>query len=274
MAGRAEAALAALLAVVAGFSDTVCLRRFGTFGAMQTGNAVYMGIAAAEQGVAGAGFFLCVIAANVVGVVIMDSILAVRGDGPSAWGLVSIITPTLCMLLAEALEGPLALGGWAVCLVSISMGMQNALTLTALGVNTTIVTGNLQKVGVLIARALRREAFSAADRDQGLKCTAVIVSTIAGSTVGAICLRASGPAWTLGPAAGLQFCSLTAREHLHGRLLCSARGEREFVRRGSSLLAEEGPGTVAILPADKGCTDGAGAWGSLAVVRTESGADL
>ena len=84
---------------------------------------------------------------------------------------------------------------------------QNALTGNdkRLSVNTTIMTGNLQKVGAAMSLLLLRRDIPAKQARSSTMSLTVIVSTIFGAMVGALTLRiAAGGNWCFLPIACLQ----------------------------------------------------------------------
>ncbi|HTW85423.1 MAG TPA: YoaK family protein [Candidatus Sulfotelmatobacter sp.] len=143
---RQAAALAAALALVAGFCDGIAYVRWGAFAANQTGNTVLLGIAAYHGDATMIERSLGAIASLAVGATIA-SLLRTR---------TSCVVP----LSAEAatLAAASFVHGHAVQLdvIAFAMGLQNQAITTFAGVklNTSFVTGHYTQIGVAIGDML------------------------------------------------------------------------------------------------------------------------
>ena len=129
---------ACILAIIAGYADTVGLLRFDAFAGLMTGNTVLLGIALAEGNGLRALHYSAIILVFFVGV--LTSRLLLRSHYP----------PALCLTLAAASLVVCTFYGMAQALIlAFAMGTQNAAA-TRFGratLNTVFITGNLQKFG-------------------------------------------------------------------------------------------------------------------------------
>ena len=186
--------LAASLAFLSGWADVVCLVRFSSFAGMQTGNAVMVGVKLAdeEHGPLDALYHLVIMASNLLGVVLYEALSRTVALRPSAW-LVAVLVglATASSDILDAIAGP---SQWDVCFVAAAFGAQNALTGSEaqLGVSTTIMTGNLQKLGAALALRLVGRAVPQKQALSSTLSAAVIASTVLGAMVAALALRAAG----------------------------------------------------------------------------------
>jgi uncharacterized membrane protein YoaK (UPF0700 family) len=130
---------ACILAIVAGYADTVGYLRLDAFAGLMTGNTVLLGIALAENNVSRALHYGAIILVFFFGVVVSRLLLR------------SHLSPTVCLTLAAA---GLALSSFleptaSALVLAFAMGLQNAAA-TRFGrvsLNTVFITGNLQKFG-------------------------------------------------------------------------------------------------------------------------------
>lgn len=130
---------AVLLALIAGYADTVGFLRYDAFAGLMTGNTILLGIDIASQRFGGAGFHALIIAAFLGGVVLAQ---ALRRVGTPVWA-------TLC--IAALL---LAACGFfdrqtSSLVLPLAMGLQNSAAnrFNGVALNTVFITGNIQKVG-------------------------------------------------------------------------------------------------------------------------------
>jgi len=140
---------ACVLAVVAGFSDTVGFLTFGAFAGLMSGNTVLLGIALAAGRMADAMHSAVIIAAFLSGIG-LSSMLS-RKALPMAW-LVAL--EAILLLVAALLPIP-----FAAPMLALAMGIQNAMAthFDGLTLNTVFLTGDLQQlILALTARANRK----------------------------------------------------------------------------------------------------------------------
>jgi uncharacterized membrane protein YoaK (UPF0700 family) len=130
---------ACLLAVIAGYADTVGFLQFDAFAGLMTGNTVLLGISLANADFERALHFAAIIGAFFLGV--LCSRVVLRCYLPPTFCLVvaalSIVASTFTPVAASAL------------ILAFAMGCQNAAA-TRFGrvvLNTVFITGNLQKLG-------------------------------------------------------------------------------------------------------------------------------
>lgn len=191
---RRRLALAAGLAFLSGWADVVCLVRFSAFAGMQTGNAVMLGrdLADDEHGADGAIYHLVIMGSNLLGVMVYEAMSNKMALRRSLW-LVALVVglATSASDVLAALVGP---SRWYVCFVAAAFGAQNALSGSdaVLGVNTTIMTGNLQKVGAVLALRLLRMPVPAKQARGSKLSAAVLAATVLGAMVAALALRTAG----------------------------------------------------------------------------------
>ena len=225
--------VAASLAFLSGWADVICLVRFSAFAGMQTGNAVWLGRDVAEGRPIYAVFHLTIICSNMLGVMMYE--LSARTNASLRLVAVLVGCATVSADLLDALVGS---SRWSVCFVAAAFGAQNALTANdaRLSVNTTIMTGNVAKIGAALTQmllrrempakqalssrmsgappcsfptqSLRRRPSGLADRSRlhsAPVAAAVLMSTIVGAIVGAGSLRvAPGGDWCFSPVGLLQ----------------------------------------------------------------------
>jgi uncharacterized membrane protein YoaK (UPF0700 family) len=130
---------AVVLAIIAGYADTVGYLRFGAFAGLMTGNTILLGIEIARRELRDALLHAIIIASFLGGVLI-------------ARGLLRFACPIWGALTASALLYVVAsfvARDWAAPLLAFAMGGQNAAANRFGGVNlnTVFITGNLQKLG-------------------------------------------------------------------------------------------------------------------------------
>ncbi|MFZ4777793.1 MAG: YoaK family protein [Terrimicrobiaceae bacterium] len=127
-----------VLAVVAGFSDTVGFLTFGAFAGLMSGNTVLLGIALASGRMADAVHSLSIIVLFLSG--IAAATLLSRKSIPLA-GLVALEASVLVIaaLLPVVVAAPM---------LGLAMGIQNAMAthFGGLTLNTVFLTGDLQKL--------------------------------------------------------------------------------------------------------------------------------
>jgi uncharacterized membrane protein YoaK (UPF0700 family) len=136
---------ACLLALIAGYADTVGYLRYEAFAGLMTGNTILLGIDLATGRLPAAGFHAAIIGVFLAGVMVSRTLL--RMGGP-VWAALSYAAVGL--LVCGFLDG-----AWAAMVLALAMGMQNSAAnrFNGVALNTVFITGNLQKLGEgLIAR--------------------------------------------------------------------------------------------------------------------------
>jgi len=191
---RRRLALAAALAFLSGWADVVCLVRYSAFAGMQTGNAVMVGrdLADDEHGADEALYHLTIMGSNLLGVMLYEVVSHTVPLRRSLW-LLAVVAglATGASDVLAALAGP---SKWYVCFAAASFGAQNALSTSeaVLGVSTTIMTGNLQKIGAALTRRILRMPVPE-KQARGSKLGAVVLAaTVLGAMVAALALRTAG----------------------------------------------------------------------------------
>jgi uncharacterized membrane protein YoaK (UPF0700 family) len=120
-------------------------------------------------------------------------------------------------LAADLLHAPTAGSKWRVCLLAPCFGVQNSITFGGpMAVNTTIITGNMAKIGDALWK-MCAEGRVIAPLRATVKPFAALVATFAGAVVGAaVLLRASTgeTEWTFWPIGVLQLLCFVAHDYL------------------------------------------------------------
>ncbi len=130
---------ACLLAIIAGYADTIGYMSYEAFAGLMTGNTIFLGIELATGKYSAAVFHVGIILMFLGGVVISRVML--RHDAP-AWQALTLAS----LVLAICGFAPLTV---AALLLALAMGMQNSAAnrFNGVALNTVFVTGNLQKLG-------------------------------------------------------------------------------------------------------------------------------
>jgi uncharacterized membrane protein YoaK (UPF0700 family) len=130
---------AVLLALIAGYADTVGYLRFKAFAGLMTGNTIFLGIELAEQKWILAGYHASIIGVFLFGVILAQALLRFRTP---VWAALCIAAGLLavCGLLDHRA---------ASLVLAMAMGLQNSAAnrFNGVALNTVFVTGNIQKVG-------------------------------------------------------------------------------------------------------------------------------
>jgi uncharacterized membrane protein YoaK (UPF0700 family) len=138
---RQEAAVlrAIILALIAGYVDTVGYLHFNAFAGLMTGNTIFLGIEAATQKYDKAIYHGVIIFAFLVGVIVAR--VKMRA-GLSSW--IALTLTGALLIICSFLEKTIA-----AVLLSLAMGIQNSAAnrFNGVALNTVFITGNLQKLG-------------------------------------------------------------------------------------------------------------------------------
>lgn len=175
----------AWLALVAGFTNAVGFLGVAHRGLSHvTGQVTQLATGAVEADVASAVSAALLVVSFFVGAVFTGAII--RREEVSSAGRYSVVLLAESLLLATAAVSLSAENAWAQMLVTLAMGMQNALATSYSGavVRTTHVTGLTTDLGLLLGHALRGEQV---DRTR-LKLQATLLAGFTGgSAAGAWC---------------------------------------------------------------------------------------
>jgi uncharacterized membrane protein YoaK (UPF0700 family) len=130
---------ACLLAIIAGYADTVGFIRYEAFAGLMTGNTILLGIEVASAKWRLALFHGAIIGVFLTGVIISRVFMRL---GLRAW--VALTAAALLLVLCGFLDK--AAGAMTLAL---AMGMQNSAAnrFNGVALNTVFITGNLQKLG-------------------------------------------------------------------------------------------------------------------------------
>uniref|UniRef100_A0A6V0E9Z8 DUF1275 domain-containing protein n=1 Tax=Zooxanthella nutricula TaxID=1333877 RepID=A0A6V0E9Z8_9DINO len=197
----------------AGFVDGNTNVRFQAFGGMMTGNAAYLGISIASGPTLKSCLYIALLASFALGAVIASEVLK-RHSVSKARGMMGLLMFVL-LIATDALDEVVirssvrqAYRRFAVLFSAVAMGVQNVSSMKekALQQNTTIFTGNLQKLSEVFHRVLRGETKHE-DPQLGVQLGLSLLIYIFGATVGVLAIDVLGP-WSLWPAAAIQLCAL------------------------------------------------------------------
>jgi uncharacterized membrane protein YoaK (UPF0700 family) len=130
---------ACLLALIAGYADTIGYIRYEAFAGLMTGNTIFLGVELATGKLGPAAFHAGIIAIFLAGVVVSRALMRL---GLEAW---HALTLTSLLLVGCGF----ASHDWGALLLALAMGMQNSAAnrFNGVALNTVFVTGNLQKLG-------------------------------------------------------------------------------------------------------------------------------
>jgi uncharacterized membrane protein YoaK (UPF0700 family) len=170
---------ACVLAVIAGYADTIGFLRFDAFAGLMTGNTILLGIGLASAQLLRAASYAAIIGAFLAGVLLSRAVLQL---GAATWMALTgaAVLHVACSFLDRF---------WAALLLALAMGMQNAAATRFGGVslNTVFITGNLQKLGEgLVAWLWTRRAGSAPTSDGVAIFALVWLSYALGAVLGAL----------------------------------------------------------------------------------------
>jgi uncharacterized membrane protein YoaK (UPF0700 family) len=128
---------AVLLAIVAGCADAIGLLRFNTFAGAMTGNTAFLGLSLFSPHPARAALYIAVIAAFCAGLVLART---------AQW-LGIAPRPALGLTILILIGCNFGHSRWIAVALAAAMGVQNAATRrVAMALNTTFLTGDLQKL--------------------------------------------------------------------------------------------------------------------------------
>jgi uncharacterized membrane protein YoaK (UPF0700 family) len=170
---------ACVLAVIAGYADTIGFLRFDAFAGLMTGNTILLGISLASAQLLRAAVYGAIIGAFLAGVLLSRALLQL---GAAQW---------MALTVASALHVACGFLGQrpAALLLALAMGVQNAAATRFGGVslNTVFITGNLQKLGEgLVAWLWHRRSQSAPPSDGVAIFAMVWLSYALGAVLGAL----------------------------------------------------------------------------------------
>lgn len=134
-----------------------------------------------------------------------------------------------------------------VGLPAFCLGAQNMLSKEGdLQLMTTLLTGQLQRVALAVAKGLFTREFDRRETVVLLTCLSVIVSTLLGALAGAFAVVARGESWTLVPMGMVQFACILGYAYAYDHHPGSPRQPSEEGKT-APLLAERRVGApVAI----------------------------
>ena len=130
---------AILLALIAGYVDTVGYLHFNAFAGLMTGNTIFLGIELAGREYDKAIFHGIIIFAFLFGVIVAR--VKMRA-GLNSW--IALTVASALLVICSFSERTLA-----AILLSLAMGIQNSTAnrFNGVALNTVFITGNLQKLG-------------------------------------------------------------------------------------------------------------------------------
>jgi uncharacterized membrane protein YoaK (UPF0700 family) len=211
--------LTAGFALVAGWADVVCFKAFGSFAALMTGNTVKMGLSVFDNNSStgnesDAGYYGSILGSYIFGVWLINLI---KHFCPSRPGWAASPICMALFLTSDLLHAPTADSKWRVCLLAPCFGMQNSITFGGpMAVNTTIITGNMAKIGDALWKVCAEGKVIVPLRAT-VKPIVALVATFAGAITGAaVLLKASNgeTEWKFWPIGVLQLLCFVAHDYL------------------------------------------------------------
>lgn len=166
---------ASILALVAGYADTIGYVHFHAFAGLMTGNTIFLGIELATRQLDRAAYHGAMIAAFLAGV-ICSRILLRLGARPWAALTAAAILLVVCDFVQKEL---------AALLLAVAMGVQNSAAnrFNGVALNTVFITGNLQKLGEELIHWLWPSRDTPRPRTDGVSIFALVWTAYA---VGAV----------------------------------------------------------------------------------------
>ena len=130
---------ACLLAIIAGYADTIGYLHYEAFAGLMTGNTIFLGIELSSGKWSLAAFHAAIILVFLTGVVLSRVLLRLGVPAWQALTLASLIL-VICGFTPKTI---------AALLLALAMGVQNSAAnrFNGVALNTVFVTGNLQKLG-------------------------------------------------------------------------------------------------------------------------------
>ena len=193
---------ACLLALIAGYADTVGLLRFGAFAGLMTGNTILLGVELARRDFERVGFHAAIITIFLIGVILSRIVL--RAQLP-VWG--ALFIAAMLLVLCSFVPEPTA-----ALILPLAMGMQNSAAnrFNGVALNTVFITGNIQKVGEGLLALLWPTKDANAAKSEGVLIFALVWFAYAlGAMLGAFIERAVSQPLLL-PAAVMPFIMVGA----------------------------------------------------------------
>ena len=182
---RHPAFRASWLALIAGLCDGLCWLQTGLFAAQMTGNTALLGVALAEGHWRGAAqkatAILCFLAGSLV-----SRLLLRQGKDPRRGRVFAVFAASLVILVAAFLPRPVN-----VLVLGTALGAQNAV-FTRFGgqsINTSFVSGDLQKLSQALAKWITRAPLEDGDRIVLVTVPSLWSTYVAGAAAGVLCER-------------------------------------------------------------------------------------
>jgi uncharacterized membrane protein YoaK (UPF0700 family) len=191
----AQGALAAVLALIAGYVDAYTFLNYQVYGSFMSGNTTQTGLHAGQGGFAVAAYnFLPIplfVAGVFAGALIWHSGLAQR----SRW-IFGLVAGLLALGLAAVAPGPLP-GWFGIIVLSLAMGIMNT-TVTRVGdqsVSLGYVSGTLNNLAQHLALAVKGVPLSHAEgpRDTHLRRAGLLAGIWTAFVIGALLAGAATP---------------------------------------------------------------------------------
>lgn len=132
-----------LLAIIAGYADTIGYLHLNAFAGLMTGNTIFMGIELATSKYSQAASHAVIILMFLIGVILGRLMIRM---GAKVW---LALTFTSILLVICSFAGTF----WGALLLALGMGIQNpaANRFAGITLNHVFITGNLQKLGEELA---------------------------------------------------------------------------------------------------------------------------
>lgn len=247
---RTKALLTIGFAFASGWSDVICFARYASFAALMTGNTVKAGIASAtesDQRAVNVVYYLCIVLSYIAGGAIFEGVKSVR---PKRVGM--LLAP-FCLgmnILSDVLFRFVGDSRWQVCLLAPTFGIQNSMTFGGeMATNTTIITGNTQKVSQALYQLLTGK-MTRAKANAIIPPLCAIVSTLLASVAGAFVLMdvaKMNAEWLFIPAGVLQSSMMVLHDVIY-HMGAAARDPSINANASSSAGVIEASSSAGAIP--------------------------
>lgn len=180
--------LACGFAFTTGWTDVLCTLRFGAFGTMCTGNAIYLAKSVSNGSVYEFLFYTSAILCYCLGVFVHRHLDKKLEEATSA--LVMSIPVATCCLAVDALGVLFGHNRYYVCFISLACGIVNVVSQRVAGAVTNAVTGNLQKLTLALWEHLcSDDPLDEPSRRSALVTLLVVASFLTGIGLSAVSLN-------------------------------------------------------------------------------------
>jgi len=202
ISSTAQEALAAILALIAGYVDAYTFLNYQVYGSFMSGNTTQTGLHAGQGGFAVAAYNFLPIPLFVAGV-FSGALIWHSGLAQRSRLIFGLVAGLLALGLAAAAPGPLP-GWFGIMVLSLAMGIMNT-SVTRVGdqsVSLGYVSGTLNNLAQHLALAVKGVPLSHAEgpHDTHLRRAGLLAGIWAAFVIGALLAGAATPnfaAWSL-----------------------------------------------------------------------------